>query len=152
MNIVDLALSIATDAHKGQTDRGGNDYINHPVFVASLVDTEDEKVTALLHDVIEDTPVTIDDLRNQGIPENVLDALQLLSKKPGTPYFPYIERIKTNPLATAVKLADLTHNSDISRIPEPSENDSRRVRKYQRAMAFLRDTEFVSFDEFEKSL
>lgn len=135
--LYDKALKIATIAHKGQADKAGRPYINHPVFVASLVNTEEEKVTALLHDVIEDTEFTPRMLIEQGIPENVVEAVTILTHKKGTDYFEYIESIKGNSLAKTVKIADLMHNSDISRIPHPAKKDFERIEKYKRALSIL---------------
>ena len=126
-NMLELALSIATEAHVGQYDLAGAPYIEHPKHVASVVETEDEKVVALLHDVLEDTSVTEDELRCM-FPALVVDAVVLLTK--GESLGDYIEKIKSNPLARAVKIADLRHNMDIGRIPNPTEHDERRLRKY----------------------
>ena len=121
--MLELALSIATEAHRGQFDKAGIDYIEHPIFVASQVDSEEEKAVALLHDVIEDSSVTAEELLNAGLPETVVTAVQILSKKKGQDYQTYLKTVKSNPLARAVKLADLKHNSDLSRLETITDKD-----------------------------
>ena len=115
-SMVDLALSIARKAHEGQLDKAGVDYIEHPIYVASQVDTEEEKAVALLHDVIEDSPVSAEGLLQAGLPETVVTAVQVLTKKKEQDYQTYLETVKKNPLARLVKLSDLKHNSDLSRL------------------------------------
>jgi len=136
-SMVDLALSIARKAHEGQLDKAGVDYIEHPIYVASQVDTEEEKAVALLHDVIEDSSVTAEELLNAGLPETVVTAVQILSKKKGQEYQTYLETVKKNPLARVVKLADLKHNSDLSRLSSITEKDRERLKKYKKAIDFL---------------
>lgn len=137
MGIVELALEIATSAHKGQVDKAGKDYINHPMTVASYVNTDEEKATALLHDVIEDTEYTADKLITLGIPTNVVEAVKVLTKNKGTDYMDYLSLVKANPIARAVKLADLKHNMQIERIPNPTDKDYKRIEKYKKAKEFL---------------
>ena len=136
-SMVDLALSIARQAHEGQLDKAGVDYIEHPIYVASQVDTEEEKAVALLHDVLEDSPITAEELLIAGLPVEVVTAVKLLTKKPMQDYQAYLETVKTNPLARVVKLADLKHNSDLSRLPSISAKDRERLKKYKKAMDFL---------------
>ena len=136
-SMVDLALSIARQAHEGQLDKAGVDYIEHPIYVASQVDTEEEKAVALLHDVIEDSPFTAEELLLAGLPETVVAAVQILSKKKGQDYQTYLENVKSNPLARVVKLADLKHNSDLSRLRSVTDNDLERLEKYKRAIDYL---------------
>lgn len=138
MNLYDKALVIAEKAHKGQVDKAGKDYIEHPLFVASLVNSEEEKATALLHDVIEDSSYTFDDLLNAGIPTDVVEAVSLLTKPRDVSYQVYLDGIKKNHIARIVKLADLTHNSDLSRLPNISEKDIERQEKYKRAIEYLK--------------
>ena len=135
--MLELALSIATEAHRGQFDKAGIDYIEHPIFVASQVDSEEEKAVALLHDVIEDSSVTAEELLNAGLPETVVTAVQILSKKKGQDYQTYMKTVKSNPLARAVKLADLKHNSDLSRLETITDKDSERLEKYKKAIDLL---------------
>lgn len=136
-SMVDLALSIARKAHEGQLDKAGVDYIEHPIYVASQVDTEEEKAVALLHDVIEDSPVSAEGLLQAGLPETVVTAVQVLTKKKEQDYQTYLETVKKNPLARVVKLADLKHNSDLSRLSSITEKDRERLKKYKKAIDFL---------------
>lgn len=135
--MLELALSIATEAHKGQFDKAGVDYIEHPIYVASQVDTEEEKAVALLHDVIEDSPFTAEELLQAGLLETVATAVQILSKKKGQDYQTYLENVKSNPLARVVKLADLKHNSDLSRLETITDKDLERLEKYKKAIDYL---------------
>lgn len=136
-SMFDLALSIAKKAHKGQYDKAGVDYIEHPLFVASLVDTEEEKAVALLHDVLEDSPITAQELLSAGLPETVVSAVQVLTKKKGQDYQMYLELVKSNSIARRVKLADLKHNSDLSRLATVTEKDLERLEKYKKAIDYL---------------
>ena len=136
-SMLELALSITTEAHRGQFDKSGIDYIEHPIFVASQVDSEEEKAVALLHDVIEDSSVTAEELLNAGLPETVVTAVQILSKKKGQDYQTYLKTVKSNPLARAVKLADLKHNSDLSRLETITDKDLERLEKYKKAIDYL---------------
>ena len=136
-SMFDLALSIAKKAHKGQYDKAGVDYIEHPLFVASLVDTQEEKAVALLHDVLEDSPYTAEKLILAGLPETVVSAVQILTKKKGQDYQQYLELVKSSPIARRVKLADLKHNSDLSRLATVTEKDLERLEKYKKAIDYL---------------
>ena len=136
-SMLELALSITTEAHRGQFDKSGIDYIEHPIFVASQVDSEEEKAVALLHDVFEDSSVTAEELLNAGLPETVVTAVQILSKKKGQDYQTYLKAVKSNPLARAVKLADLKHNSDLSRLETITDKDLERLEKYKKAIDYL---------------
>jgi (p)ppGpp synthase/HD superfamily hydrolase len=127
------ALEITVAAHKNQQQKDGSPYALHPIRLAMSVTSEEQKIVALLHDVVEDTEWTIEDLQREGFSENVIDALRLLTHDDGSPYEGYIERIAVNSLAKSVKLADLTDNMDIKRIPDPSEKDFARLAKYHRA-------------------
>ena len=129
---------LATAAHAGQFDKAGKPYIFHPCTVAAMVKTEEEKTVAWLHDVVEDTPVTLDELRGHGFPEPVVAAVDVLTKRSGMEYGEYIRRVKQNPLALTVKIADMTHNMDLSRIPYPTAKDYARCEKYSRAIADLK--------------
>lgn len=132
-----LALRIAKKAHYGQVDKGGMEYIQHSIYVANQVDTEEEKAVALLHDVIETSNYKIDDLRKSGLPESVVQAVDVLTKKPWMDEEEYLALIKQNQLARIVKLAELKHNSDLSRIPEIGLADFERVETYKKAIAYL---------------
>ena len=131
------AMELAYRAHHGQCDKNGVPYVFHPFHLAEQMDTEETVTAALLHDVVEDTDYTLEDLRAMGFPDPVLEALSLLTHDPSVPYMEYVKRLKNNPIARAVKLADLTHNSDLSRLPAVTEKDLARVEKYRRAKALL---------------
>ena len=124
-------LELVIKLFEGKTDKAGSPYYNHLLKVYANVDNYDEKIIALLHDVVEDTEVTFDDLKVYGYPENILEALRVLTKKKGEYYPDYIERIidSNNIQALNVKLADLKHNVDINRIENPTINDYERINK-----------------------
>lgn len=146
--LIDRCYEIAKKYHAGQVDKGGQDYINHPVAVASRVDTELEKCVALLHDVIEDTELTANDLLKLGVPKEVVDVVEVLTHKKDEPYSDYILRVSKNPIARRVKIADLEHNMDLSRIPNPTEKDFKRIEtKYKNNYKFLKSFE-KSIDNF----
>ena len=133
------AMQIAYDAHHGQLDKGGAPYIFHPFHLAEQMTTEYACCAALLHDTVEDTDVTLDDLRAAGMPPAVVFAVQLLTHDPAVDYFDYVRAIKPNAIAKAVKLADLAHNSDVSRWDRPTADDIERNRKYAMARAILEE-------------
>lgn len=135
------ALQICFDAHVNQRDKAGLPYVFHPFYLATQMQTEDEICTALLHDVIEDTSLTIDDIRHEGFSEAVIEALMLLTHSDDEDYFSYIERLSKNSLARSVKLADLRHNSDPNRMNKSNESDQIRWEKYQKAQDILRKSE-----------
>ena len=135
--MIDIALAIARKAHAGQVDKAGVDYIQHPLYVASQVKTEQEKAAALLHDVLEDSDITAADLLAYGLSNEVVTAVQTLTKKKGQSYQDYLEKVKSNNLARVVKLADLKHNSDLSRLKTVSNTDYERVKKYKNAIRYL---------------
>ena len=131
------ALSICFDAHKDQRDKSGAPYVFHPFHLAEQMTDEYTVCTALLHDVVEDTDTTLEDLRSEGFPEEVLEALALLTHDADTPYMDYVKRLKHNPIARAVKLADLAHNSDPTRLEVMDEWALARAEKYHEAIKLL---------------
>ena len=133
------AIEIATRAHAGQVDKGGNPYINHPLAVAKGVEGEKLKIVAILHDVLEDTDLTAEDLLTAGFEKELVDAVLVLThaRDGSVSYEDYICLVKTNPLARVVKIADIHHNLDLSRIPHPTAYDHERCAKYRRALAYL---------------
>ena len=133
------ALKLRFDAHKNQTDKSGMPYVFHPFHLAEQMKDEDTTIVALLHDVVEDTDYTIADLKRMGFPTNVLEALELLTHNDGTPYMEYVAKIKDSPIAKAVKLADLEHNSDLSRLDTVDENALKRKEKYGQAIRLLNE-------------
>lgn len=137
MNMTNLALEIAIKAHEGQIDLGGNAYIEHPKAVARMLTTDVEKAVAYLHDVLEDTSVTEKDLLNMGISKEIVDIVKILTKKKTESYKEYIESVKVHPIARNVKIADITHNMDMSRISNPSKRDIKRLEKYKKALLHL---------------
>lgn len=133
------AIDIATTAHREQFDKGGHPYILHPRAVAAGVETTEQKIIAYLHDIIEDTSVTADDLLTMGFPESIVRSIQILTKAKGIPYNTYLEKVKTDENARAVKISDLKHNMDISRIQNPTNKDFERLEKYKKALDFLQN-------------
>lgn len=131
------AMKIAYEAHSGQMDKGNVPYIFHPYHLAEQMETEETIITALLHDIIEDTPLTLAWLREQGFSEAVLEALALLRHENDMPYMEYIRQLQNNEIACRVKLEDLRHNSDISRMDKPDDKDKKRLKKYKEAIAYL---------------
>lgn len=123
MTFLEKAIEISTKAHKGQKDKAGKDYINHPMTVAAMVNEDNEKIVAYLHDVVEDTNVTLADLKEVGFDNNVIEAIDAITKRDGENYDDYIYRVSNNKIAKQVKIADMTHNSDISRFDNPSQKD-----------------------------
>jgi (p)ppGpp synthase/HD superfamily hydrolase len=137
MATLERAIEIAARAHAGQVDKAGQPYVLHPLRMMLAVTTPEARMAAVLHDVVEDTTVTLDELRAEGFPASVLEAVEALTKREGEDYEAFIRRVAPNPIAREVKLADLRDNSDLSRIAEPTERDRERIRKYQRAIAYL---------------
>ena len=142
-NLTKKALKISFQAHKNQLDKSGIPYVYHPFHLAEQMDDEYSVCVALLHDVVEDTEMTIDDLTEQGFPPEVTEALLLMTHDDSVPYMDYIKKIKTNSLATKVKLADLEHNSDLTRLDEINDAALERADKYRQAMFLLRSVERV---------
>ena len=131
------ALRLCFEAHKNQLDKSGMPYVFHPFHLAEQMETEETVVAALLHDVMEDTDYTAEDLKEMGFDGDVLDALLLLTHQDGVDYMDYVKKIKSNPIAKAVKLADLTHNSDLTRLDVVDEKALERKEKYKKAIEFL---------------
>ncbi|MDT3388221.1 MAG: GTP pyrophosphokinase [Bacteroidota bacterium] len=136
--LLEKALTIATKAHEGQKDRGGNDYIGHPNRVSERCQTDDERIVALLHDTIEDTKITAEYLLDQGFPERIVDAIVALSRREDEAYESYVDRAAANPIAKEVKKADLCDNMDVSRLNYPLiQDDLQRLNKYLKAFKRL---------------
>lgn len=131
------ALKLCFEAHKDQTDKSGLPYVFHPFHLAEQMPDEKTTVVALLHDVIEDTDYTLDDLKNMGFSDDILSAIALMTHDDGVPYMEYVALIKKNPIAKMVKLADLRHNSDMSRLDKVTAHDRERAEKYKKAIEFL---------------
>lgn len=131
------AMKLCYEAHKNQKDKGGMPYVFHPFHLAEQMTTEETAIAALLHDVVEDTEITLDDIAEMGFPSSVIDALALLTHKGSIQYMDYVAKIKSNPIALAVKLADLRHNSDLTRLNCVDERALERARKYHAAIELL---------------
>ena len=131
------AILFAYDAHRGQYDKSGLPYITHPLHVAESMESEDECVVALLHDVLEDTDITIEDLTRIGISDRQIAALKLLCHDDSVPYLEYVQAIRGDQIARKVKLADLHHNSDLTRMNVITTQDIERVEKYKQAIEIL---------------
>lgn len=138
---IELAAALSRFAHKGQVDKGGKDYYKHPLAVANSFDWEnpDEEdcvIVALLHDTLEDTNVSEEVIRNL-FGEKILSALLCMTHKAGVPYEEYVMNLKSNPIARKVKISDLRHNMDLSRLPIVTEKDIKRLEKYKKALKIL---------------
>ncbi len=131
------AMKIAYEAHKDQYDKGGVPYIFHPYHIAEQLTEEYDICVALLHDVVEDTEVTLEDIAQAGFPNEIVEAVGLLTKTKGEDYFQYVKRIKENPVARKVKLLDLKHNSDPTRLVNGKEKSATLLEKYAKAEAIL---------------
>ena len=141
---VKLAMKIAYEAHKGQFDKCGIPYIFHPIHLAEQCTDEKTTIVALLHDVVEDTDYTIEQLRELGFDEEILEAIQLLTHKKGTPYMEYVAAISENKIAKEVKRLDLGHNLDLTRVDEEEREQfeikmSKKRALYKEALAFLEE-------------
>lgn len=131
------ALKLSFDAHKNQVDKSGMPYVYHPFHLAEQMDDELSTCVALLHDVVEDTDITLDELRSDGFPNEVIEALSLMTHSDDVPYLDYVRAMKDNPIARKVKLADLAHNSDLSRLEIVDDKALERVNKYKQAILIL---------------
>ena len=134
MSTLHRAIEIATQAHQVQFDKSGKDYIGHPLRVMEMGSTEEEKIAGVLHDVVEDSDWTFEALEAEGFSQEIIVALKCVTKlSENENYDDFIERVKKNPLATAVKINDLTDNMDIRRLPYLSDKDIKRLKKYLKA-------------------
>ncbi|AKJ01043.1 HD domain-containing protein [Archangium gephyra] len=133
------AIALAVEAHRGQRDKAGQTYILHPLRVMMRLETDTERMVAILHDVVEDSPWTLERLRGLGYPEEVLGALDCLTKREGESYEAFIERVLPHPLARRVKRADLEDNMDVRRLPAVTAKDAERLARYRAAWARLQE-------------
>ena len=133
------ALKISFNAHKNQVDKSGMPYVFHPFHLAEQMDDEYSVCVALLHDVVEDTDITIEELIIEGFPKEVINAIELMTHSDSVPYLDYVKIIKNNPIARKVKLADLMHNSDLSRLDKIDDKVLERVAKYKKAIGILQE-------------
>lgn len=134
--LLKLAEKVAAEAHSGQTDKGGEDYIGHPKAVAASLQDTELKIVAWLHDVCEDSDVTPENLLQMGFPPRIVRSVDVLTKG-NESYDEYLKKVKSDNNAWQVKMADLRHNMDVSRIPNPSLEDKERLRKYRKALEYL---------------
>lgn len=146
--LLSQAILIATTKHAGQIDKGGNPYILHPIRVALSLSTYEEMIVGVLHDVIEDTDCTYEDLTKLGFSSEITTALECLTKRPGETKIEAAHRAASNRLACAVKIADVTDNMDLSRIPYPSDSDYERVNKYRDVFFILERAKAKLWDNF----
>jgi (p)ppGpp synthase/HD superfamily hydrolase len=137
MNLLEKAIGIAVEAHRGQVDKAGAPYILHPLRMMTKMSTENEMIVAILHDVVEDTPWTLDRLRQEGFPEVVITALDCVTRRPNETYEEFVTRAAANPMAKKVKRADLEDNMDLRRIEEITPKDLERIERYHRAWQAL---------------
>ena len=133
------ALKLCFEAHKEQVDKSGMPYVFHPFHLAEQMTEEATTVVALLHDVVEDTDISFENLEIQGFSDEILNALKLLAHDKSIPYMDYVAEIKKNIIATKVKLADLKHNSDLTRLSVVDEKALKRKEKYEKAIKFLEE-------------
>lgn len=137
MSTLERAIEIAAKAHRGQIDKAGQPYILHPLRVMLRMKSDHERMAAVLHDVVEDTDVTLEQLRQEGFPAEVVAAVDALTKRPGETRRQAAQRAGADPIALEVKLADNAENSDLSRIPHPTEKDYARMKEYEEVRAYL---------------
>lgn len=141
MSDLETAIVIAAQAHKGQKRRNGLPYLLHPLRVMLRMTTEEEMIVAVLHDIVEDTKMTLSDLRDKGFSESVLNAVELLTTSDGGDYDDYLNALVANPLARKVKIADLLDNMNVAELPDLQEKDLARLKKYHKALRRLENVE-----------
>ena len=139
MATLENAIALAARAHAGQKDKAGQPYILHPLRVMLAVEGGDERMAAVLHDVVEDTDLSLDDLSEQGFDEAVVAAVDCLSRRDGEDYMDFVRRAATDPVSRKVKVADLNDNLDTSRLPEVTDRDQARIERYQAAKRLIED-------------
>ena len=137
MATLERAIEIAAKSHAGQTDKAGQPYILHPLRVMMSVTSDSEKITAVLHDVVEDTPWTLEELATEGFSINILEAVEALTKRKGESRIDAAARARANPISRAVKIADVTDNMDLRRISNPTDSDMARLKEYEKVMELL---------------
>ena len=135
--MIEKALQIAIKAHKGQTDVGDKPYILHVLRVMNSLDNDEEKITAILHDVVEDTDWTFNKLKKEGFSNEIIEAIDSVTKRKGEDYFAFVNRSKNNIIGRIVKIADIKDNANIKRIDNPKKKDFERVERYKKALKIL---------------
>jgi (p)ppGpp synthase/HD superfamily hydrolase len=134
---LERAIAIAAEAHAGQRDKAGNPYILHPLRVMLAVTATDERIVAVLHDVVEDTPWTLEALRAEGFPNDVVAAIDAMTRRDGEDYVEFVRRAAAHPLARPVKIADLRDNMDTACIAVPTARDDARIDRYREALRMI---------------
>jgi (p)ppGpp synthase/HD superfamily hydrolase len=137
MSTLERAICIAAEAHQGQTDKANAPYILHVLRVMLSMTSDADRIVAVLHDLVEDTPWTLDALRAEGFGDEIIAAIDCMTRRDGEAYDTFIQRVSTNAISRRVKLADLTDNANLARIQAPTEQDRARVAKYERAIQVL---------------
>jgi len=137
MSTLERAIALAAEAHAGQVDKAGEAYILHPLRLMLSLDTEVERKLAVLHDVVEDSGITLEQLRSEGFGEDVLSAIDALTNRDGESKMDAAARAKRNPIALRVKLADNADNQDMTRLGDPTDEDRERLAEYRRVREFL---------------
>ena len=137
MSTVEHAIALAAKAHEGQTDKAGEPYILHPLRMMLKLGLPEERMAAVLHDIVEDCGWTLERLRAEGFSEAVIGAIDAVTKRPGEDYEGFVRRAAAHPIGRRVKIADMEDNLDPSRIKNPTKSDRQRIEKYRRALAFL---------------
>ena len=137
MSTIERAIAIAAAAHEGQLDKAGAPYVFHPLRLMMRMATIEERIVAVLHDVVEDSAITFEDLEKEGFSTAVLEALESVTRRPSENYDKFVLRAAANPIGRRVKLVDLEDNCDLSRISAPTEKDYARIEKYRRAIAII---------------
>ncbi len=140
---LEKAISLAVDGHRGKEDKAGSPYILHPLRVMFKMDTEDKMVAAVMHDLIEDTETSLDDLREYGFSTGIIEAIDSVTRRDGEGYEEFIDRAGLHPMGADIKLADLQDNMDMSRIGFIGDRDINRLKKYHRAMARIKELEVI---------
>ncbi len=135
--MIKQAIELCYNYHKGQVDKAGKPYFLHPMTVALNCNNDDEKVVALLHDILEDTEITVEELIEKGIPERLCRSIVVITKKENDSYEKYVDRVAKDPIAIAVKIKDLEHNMDVSRLQDPTQKDYDRIEKYRKVHSKL---------------
>jgi len=141
MSTLEKAIIIAAQAHDGQTDKAGEPYILHPLRMMLRLSSIEDRITAVLHDVVEDSDISLEDLRAEGFSEKIIEAIHSVTKESGESYEDFINRAASNPIARRVKLVDLEDNSNLSRIKNPTDIDLKRIEKYRRAIEMIKAIE-----------
>jgi len=141
MSTLEKAIIIAAQAHDGQTDKAGEPYILHPLRMMLRLSLAEDRITAVLHDVVEDSDISLEDLRAEGFSERIIEAIRSVTKEPEESYKDFINRAASNPIARRVKLVDLEDNSNLSRIKNPTDIDLKRIEKYRRAIEMIKAIE-----------